>query len=279
MPDELPNVGEAVDKVTALIGGLPAGRPDDSPGERELAPNAPEGAEPQAEAGEPAGADELTPTTLAEKLGIKPDELFTTLKIPVDGGEPLTLEEFKDAGKGLRGLKAAQNELAEQRVSFENTAMLQRQTIQAAIGKIPPNLLTPEVIADVQAEHGAHVESERLALHNLRPDLRDPAKWNATRALLIDHLQPYGFLPIEIDSIIDHRLAKYVIDNAERQKRIAELESEGLEPAKRPLSAPAGSPAPVSKRVREKDAIAAGKAAVTDRDKAVEVAKLIGARK
>ena len=29
---------------------------------------------------------------------------------------------------------------------------------------------------------------ERTALHTIRPDLRDPAKWNATRELLVTHL-------------------------------------------------------------------------------------------
>ena len=113
-----------------------------------------------------AGADELTPTAVAEKLGIKPDKLFKELRIPIDDGEPLTLEEFKSAGKELRGLKAAQHELAEKKVTFENSVMLQKQTLEKTLAKIPPELLTAEMVSEVQAEHQDTINRERTALRS-----------------------------------------------------------------------------------------------------------------
>jgi hypothetical protein len=270
MPDETPNVGESVAQVANLLIGKPepessvAAAPSEAP-----SPLAPQ-ADPE------AGASELTPKAVAERLGISADKLFTEMRIPVDGGEPLTLEEFKAAGKDLRGLKAAQSELAEEKVTFENSVMLQRQTLEKTLAKIPPELLTAEMISEVRAEQTDTVNRERTALHTIRPDLKDPAKWNATRELLITHLAPYGFHTIEIDSIIDHRLAKYVIDNAEREQRIKALDADSLQPEK-PARLPKArsEPQPPSKRAPAETKV---KRATKRGDQVAQVAKLIGER-
>jgi hypothetical protein len=268
MADETPNVGESVAQVANLLIGKPESGGDPAPSEAPspLAPPA------DADSGEP----ELTPKVVAERLGIKPDELFTQMRIPVDGGEPLTLEDFKANGKELRGLKAAQNELAEEKVTFENSVMLQRQTLEKTLAKIPPELLTKEMISEVQAEHAEAVDRERIQLHTIRPDLKDPAKWNATRELLITHLAPYGFHVVEVDSIIDHRLAKYVIDNAEREARIKALDADSLQPEK-PSRLPRArsQPQPPSKRAPAETKVKRGS---PREDKIAKVAELIGAR-
>jgi len=253
MPEAESNVGEAVEQITSLLTGDPGGSPEpDPPSSREAAPtetDVPSALAPPASSD--AGADELTPTAVAEKLGIKPDKLFKDLRIPIDDGEPLTLEEFKGKGKELRGLKAAQHELAEEKVTFENSVMLQKQTLEKTLAKIPAELLTPEMVSEVQAEHRVTIDRERIALHTIRPDLKDPAKWNATRELLLTHLAPYGFKTIEVDAIIDHRLAKYVIDNAEREQRVQKLAAEGLLPEVPAGSRPSQKPAAPSKRAQQ----------------------------
>ncbi len=269
MPEEQANLGEAVEQVASLL----TGTPDSS------VAAAPTESEPEALTLADAGTEvtELTPKAIAESLGITPDKLFTEMLIPVDGGEPLTLEEFKADGQGLRGLKAAQHELAEEKVQFENSVMAQKQTLQAAIAKIPPDALTGEMIAEVQAEHQDTIKRERASLIQIRPDLKDPAVWNATRDLLIGHLQPYGFKPIEVDSIVDHRLAKYVIDNAEREKRLKELDADSLEVSKpQKLARPSPKPQPASKRATE---TTGDKPRKTDKrsEQIAAVAKLIGA--
>ncbi len=277
MPDEASNVGEAIEQVSSLLRGEPAGKPDEpTPSGLAAVPtDAPADPEPQADP--EAGAPELTPKAVAEKLGISPDELFTQMRIPVDGGEPLTLEEFKASGKGLRELTAAQNELAEEKVTFENSVMLQKQTLERAIAKIPPEALTGEMIAEVQAEHETTLKRERAALLTIRPALRDPAVWNATRDLLVAHLQPYGFREIEVDAIVDHRLAKYVIDNAEREERIRKIDADSLEPEiPTKLGRPSQKPRAPSKRATDEPA-AKRKGSVQD-DKVAKVAALIGAK-
>jgi len=276
MPEQAAqNQGEAVAQVADLLAGKPVEKPDS--GLAAAPSEAPSPTETQADP--EAGAPELTPKAIAETLGLKPSELFERMRIPVDGGDPLTLEEFKASGKELRGLKAAQDELAESKVTFENNVMLQRQTLKKAMERLSPDALTPELIAHVQEEQQQHITTERAALHNVRPDLRDPAKWDQTRELLVTHLKPYGFSAIEIDSISDHRLAKYVIDNAERMQRVEKLNADGIEVETPPkLQAPSKEPARASQRAKDKPAAKPGKPR-TLQDKASEVAELLGAKK
>ena len=278
MPESASNVGESIEQVANLLRGEPAGTPEpETPSSVAAAPttDVPSALAPPADP--EAGADELTPKAIAERLGITPDKLFTGMKIPVDGGEPLTLEEFKASGKGLRELTAAQHEFAEKKVAFENSVMTQKQTLEAAIAKIPAEALTGEMIAEVRAEHQDTIKRERAALITIRPDLKDPAKWNATRDLLVTHLQPYGFKEIEVDSIVDHRLAKYVIDNAEREKRLRELDADSLEVSKpQNLARPSAQPQPASKRAKETETKV--KRRTKRGDQVAQVAKLIGER-
>jgi hypothetical protein len=261
--------------VSDLLGGIAPADPGTEPEPTETPPSSGDAA-PIAPA-EPEGTPDLTPAVLAEKLGIKPSELFSMLKIPVDGGDAMTLEEFKDAGKELRAVRQTQDELAEAKVAHENSVMTQRQQLTAAIGKIPPELLTTDMVLEVQADQAKYVQTERAALIGIRPDLNEPGKWSATRDLLIAHLKPYGFHAIEIDRIIDHRLAKYVIDNAERGQRLAKLEQDGLTPVVKPKAArPTRAPRKPAKIEADNATVQRGKRATTNRDKAREVAKLLG---
>jgi len=273
MPDEQAlNTGEAVEQIGALL----AGRPE-STSDREVASSeAQTPSEPEGDEG--SGDPELNPTSLAETLGLKPEELFSRLKIPVDEGDPLTLEEFKDSGKELRGLKAAQTEFAEQKVAHENSVMLQRQILQRALAKVPPQFLTQDVISEVQQEQANYIDSERSKLLAVRPDLKAPEKWRSTQDALVEHLAPYGFMQVEIENLHDHRMRKYVIDNAERELRVKKLDADGIqvaEPAK--LQAPSKSPAkPVRSRAEGKKG-GDKRTARTNQDKAAEVAALLGA--
>lgn len=272
MPEaEAQNKPEAVEQVTALL------RPEAPSSGSEPEPKSTSTREsaPTEETEPDTGVSELTPSAIAEKLGIKPSELFAQLRIPVDDGESLSLEEFKDNGKGLRDVITARNEVAEEKVAFENQVMLQRQTLQAAIGKIPKDVLTPELIEGVQQEHKQYVSAERIALQQIRPDLKDPAKWGSVRDLLITHLKPYGFYAIEVDAIIDHRLAKYVIDNAEREQRIAQIDLDSKDITKQPLTGAAKSLKRTS--AAKKTETVTDTPARNFKEKAGKVADLLGA--
>ena len=242
------NAEPNIDQVAAVTDLITAGtsEPATAPGSGDASPNVDQDA-PGTQSGDDPGTDDLTPTKLAEMAGITPAALFKALKVPIDGGDPLSLEEFKAAGKQLRGVRDAQADLAEKRVAFENETMTQRQMLSGMLAKIPGDLLTDELVAGVQVEHQAYVEGERKSLFGIRPDLQDQAKWSGVRSMIIDHLAPYGFRDAEVDGIIDHRLAKYVIDNAERQIRVAELEK-SAEKGATPLAGHKPRPAATGKR-------------------------------
>ena len=257
-------VGEVETPTTPAVPGIGDGSPTPDQG----APGSPPGGDPETET--------LTPAVLAERLGMTPAELFRDFEIPVDGGEPLSLGDFKDAGKILRDVRDAKNDLAEKRVTFENETMQQRQTLQAAIGKIPPELLTPELIDTVQREHSLYVQGERDALLKVRPDLGDAAKWGKIRPMIEAHLAPYGFRASEIENIIDHRLAKYVIDNAEREVRTRELVKVAGK-QKIPLLRPSkAKPVAKSARVTRESAVKRGRRATGSQEKTAAVAALLG---
>jgi len=272
MPEpEAQNQGEAVAQVSALL----TGRSEDSPSGREAAPSdAQPPVEPEGDDG--SGEPELTPKSLAETLGLKTDELFSRLKIPVDDGEPLTLEEFKDAGKELRGLRTAQTEFAELKVAHENSVMTQRQILQRALAKVPPQYLTEDVIAEVQQEQANYINGERAKLLAVRPDLKAPEKWRSTQEALVAHLTPYGFMQVEIENLHDHRMRKYVIDNAERELRVKKLDADGIQVEETSkLQAPTRKPAQALRRAETPKAATGPE---TLQDKASKVAALLGAK-
>ena len=272
MANPEPNIDQ-VAAVTELIeGGSPKPAASLEAGTLPLTDDQP-AAGPQS--GDDPGTDDLTPTSLAKQLGITPQALFKSLKIPVDGGEPLTLEQFKDAGKQLRDVTDAQNDLAEKRVAFENETMTQRQALSGMLAKIPTDLLTDDLVAGVQMEHQQYVEGERAALFGIRPDLQDGAKWSQVRSMLIQHLAPYGFRDVEVDNIVDHRLAKYVIDNAERAIRIAELEKT-VEKGAQKLSGSKPKPAAVREVKQPRTNAPKIQNQGVMSEKVAEVAKLLG---
>ncbi len=144
--------------------------------------------------------------------------------------------------------------------------------------EIPEDLLTDDLVAEVQVERQRYIDTERHALLQVRPDLNDSAKWSGLRSMLVDHLAPYGFRDVEIDQIVDHRLAKYVIDNAEREKRVRELQ---IDPLKGTQALTGAKPQPVGgkKRATKKAGRRRGPkitGASPTRDKTAAVAQLIG---
>lgn len=231
--------------------------------------------EPQADPD--ADASELTPKILAERLGMTATELFRELRIPIEGGEPLTLEEVKAAGTQLREVADVQESLAQQRVEFENETMLQRKQLQELVGQLPQESLTADFVQQVQATHQNYVAEETQALLKVRPDLKDAAKFKSVRQLMVDFVKPYGFRAVEVDGIIDHRLAKLIIDMAEKDQRIRQLEADGALKPRADKRKSSVTPARQSRTRRNQQRAAAAKGG-TQADKVSAIAALLGDR-
>ena len=231
--------------------------------------------EPEPQASPDADAPELTPKSIAKQLGMTPTQLFRELRIPIEGGEPLTLEEVKAAGSQLREVNNVQETLEQQRVDFENETMLQRKQLQELVGQLPADALTADFVQNVQATHQNYVAEETQALLQVRPDLKDPAKFNSVRQLMVDFVKPYGFKPVEVDGIIDHRLAKLIIDMAERDQRIRQLEADGALKPWQDKRKGSRTPARQSRTRRNQQRAEAAKGG-TRQDKVAAVAALLG---
>jgi hypothetical protein len=277
-PAELPqDKADKVGRIADLLGGPDEPEGTEAQSEPTQAAQEPD-TEPEPQASEPADAEALTPQVLAERLGITPTELFRELRIPIEGGEPLTLEEIKRAGTKLRGVSEVTETLEQQRVDFENEVMTQRQQLQNLIGQLPQDSLSPEFVQNVTAIHSNYVATETQALLEVRPDLKDPDKFRAVRQLMIDFAAPYGFKAVEIDGIIDHRLAKFVIDMAEKDQRIRQLEKDAAHKPRADRKRQSRTPAPVSQTRRNRAAAARAKGG-TREDKVSAINALLGENK
>ncbi len=266
-----------VEQIADLLTGKepPAADADAEPKSQQAAQAPDPEAEPLADP--EADAPELTPKAIAEQLGMTPTQLFRELKIPIEGGEPLTLEEVKKAGSRLREVSDVQESLEQQRVDFENEAMLQRQQMQELIGRLPPESLTTDFVAGVLQQHQTYVATETAALLEVRPDLKDAVKFKATRQLMVDFVKPYGFKAVEIDGIIDHRLAKFVIDMAEKDQRIRQLEKAGAHKPRADKRKSSTQPAKISRTRRTQQRADAAKGG-TMQDKVAAVSALLQER-
>lgn len=266
-----------VEQIADLLTGQEPTKADasDEPKSQQAAQTPDTQDEPQADT--EADAPELTPKAIAEQLGMTATQLYRELRIPIEGGEPLTLEEVKKAGTRLREVSDVQESLEQQRVDFENQQMTQRQQMQSLIGKLPQESLTTDFVAGVLQEHQSYVAVETAALLEVRPDLKDAVKFKATRQLMIDFVAPYGFKPVEIDGIIDHRLAKFVIDMAEKDQRIRQLEKAGAHKPKADKRKSSTQPARQSRTRRNTQRAERAKGG-TMQDKVAAVSALLGER-
>jgi len=272
LPEDRQNKVEAVASLLSGQEPEPQGTEVEPP-DQQVAQDLPP--EPEPQAGPEADAPELTPKAIAKRLGMTPTQFFRDLRIPVEGGEPLTLEEVKAAGSQLREVNDVQETLEQQRVDFENETMLQRKQLQELVGQLPADTLTPEFVQSVAATHSNYVAEETQALLQVRPDLKDPAKFNSVRQLMVDFVKPYGFKAVEVDGIIDHRLAKLIIDMAEKDQRIRQLEADGAHVPKADKRKGSRTPARQSRTRRNQQRADAAKGG-TRQDKVSAVAALLG---
>lgn len=274
LPEDRQNKVEAVASLLTGQEPEPQGTEDRQDGQQ-AAQDLTQEPEPQADSD--ADAPELTPKAIAERLGMTPTQFFRELRIPVEGGEPLTLEEVKAAGSQLREVNNVQETLEQQRVDFENETMLQRKQLQELVGQLPQESLTQEFVQQVQATHQSYVAEETQALLQVRPDLKDPAKFNSVRQLMVDFVKPYGFKAVEVDGIIDHRLAKLIIDMAEKDQRIRQLEADGAIQPKPDKRKGSRTPARQSRTRRNQQKVDAARGG-TRQDKVAAVSALLGER-
>jgi organic radical activating enzyme len=172
-------------------------------------------------AGEPEKAQEPTPDTVQEqepekaeepvKVAEKPDTLDYSIKVPITGGEPVTLGELKDA---YQSTQAATLELVER----ENKVMSQLEKAQTLLSYISE--LPPHIVEAAKAEVTQDYESQMTKLGNILPDVKTAEGTRQVRAALYTLGEEYGIPNRVVDGIKDALTIKMMYDYARLKQSV-----------------------------------------------------------
>lgn len=225
-PEQDPTHGNVLDDIDALLSGSP-GEPDENGFMQEDETEQPEKAqvpEPDREEEEPEEAAQEA-TEEAQQPDIDYD-----LEIPMpDGREAMTLGQMKDKVNELERTES-------QMIERENALLRERQEldkVMAAVGEIPP-----ELRQQADAMNQQHLQQERGKMLEAIPEWSDRETFERDRTAIAEVGHKYGFSDIEIGTIADHRVIKFMRDYS----RMAAAEQQAQETAKQVhrASKPAG---------------------------------------
>ena len=209
------------ESAAILTGQAPEPEADESPEPVEEMDDGPSASEKPDEV---VSADEqdqpLTVTALAEKLGIKPEALYKSLQIDIDG-TMVTLSDLKHKGQDL--FKADElRELAEShKTDSENEILRARREIAIARERYQP---TAEEIQAADVDFAAYVQVENEAAVRAIPEWKDPVQQKAGLDAIAELLHHYAFSPDETKTLVDHRYLKLMHDFASIRTRLKSAE-------------------------------------------------------
>ena len=176
----------------------------------------------------------MTVKTLAEKLEMRPQDVYQQLTIDVGAGKTLTLSEIKDAGAKLHKAQTILADAETHRQDAENT-LLRRQH---AISQRPP---TEAEQANADASWKTYVGAENAKTLAVISAWKNPHQQRADLTAMSELLGHYNFSPAEISRYADHRMVKQLYDHMTLRARLsAATESEVTK-----------TPAPVGKAKRK----------------------------
>lgn len=146
----------------------------------------------------------LSVTDLAEKLGIDPKEIYGLRFKYGETGESLTLGELKDLGGLSTQLQEDSESIVQERDDILLDRMRSRSELNSILAMMPE--VSPEMMSEAKRQHTATVARERDSLLEILPEWADSAKENLAREAIAKNLADYGFNPLELTSILDHRM-------------------------------------------------------------------------
>jgi hypothetical protein len=184
-----------------------------------LAPTKPEKAA-AAEGESPENTAPKTLNDLAEKLGVKVEDLFAITFPAAGNGESHTLGELKDMLAKQSDFTARSLEFEETRVQSENELLRAKQDLQAIVGLLPKDAIKPALLERVRVEHERYREVEGQRVLSAIPSWKDEQARATDRAGMAKHLSAYGYGEQHLDAIVDHRMLKYIRDNWQREARV-----------------------------------------------------------
>ena len=158
-------------------------------------------------------AETLTVKALAEKLELRPQDLYKQLMIDVGSGDPISLSELKDAGAKLHKADKILTEAETHRQDAENELLRHRQ----AVSEMP---VTDEQLADSDKRWDEYVRVENASSLKIISAWKEPTQQRADLTEMSELMTGYGFRPAEIARMADHRFVKAFYDLMTHERRV-----------------------------------------------------------
>jgi hypothetical protein len=142
----------------------------------------------------------------------------------------------------LVSVKTKVSETDRARDDFFREQMVARQELDAMTAMFPAEMQTDEFRAQARQRIKTHETQETVKLLRIVPEWSDPQQASDDRRMITKHAAKYGFQAAEIGMISDHRMLKYLLDNAR-----SELSLESV----KVVETPSKAMAPTSKAGRK----------------------------
>lgn len=180
---------------------------------------APETAQPGSPAEKQKTGKPKTLAELAERLQLKPEDLYA-VEVPMSDGKAVKLGALKDTAAKQDAFTVRELEFEESRVRRESDYVRSLGELRELVASLPPSAVKPEVLEAVRRKHDANVRMERARTLEIIPEWADEAKRTEELAGMVEHLAGYGFPSNFLESLVDHRAIRYVRENYLREKRL-----------------------------------------------------------
>ncbi len=223
--DTLSNVTEALLKGQGFE--LSNDQPDEDPPEDQETPAETPGEHhedpPQEDPTDDPAPDEDQPLPgtvkqLAERLGVKPGDIYKALKIDLDGVE-VSLGEFKDRAKELHRVDVLLAEAESHRTASQNETLRQSRALSIAMARLG-RALTPGEVAQADEQHNEYLKGENQKTLNVISEWSDATVQSSELKAIGKLLIEYGLSPAEIQGVADHRQIKILNDFARLRSRM-----------------------------------------------------------
>ena len=155
----------------------------------------------------------MTVKQLAEKLDVRPQDVYQQLMIDVGSGERLSLSELKDAGAKLHKAETILADAETHRLGAENELLRK----QHAVSLREP---TEAEQADADAHWQDYLGKENARTLAVISAWKDPHQQRADLAAMSELLGSYGVSAAEISRYADHRMVKQLYDHMTLKARL-----------------------------------------------------------
>ncbi len=158
---------------------------------------------------------------LAEKLGVKPAELYKTV-VSIGDDKTATLGELKDSYQDAAKLDKSRNELDERRVAFDTEVAAKTQEMAAAVGVIGVDNLNPGQQQAVYDWMAAVKQRESALMLKTTPEWSDPLVVESDKKHMLEAFSKFGISEADMQMVTDHKWMRAIRYYALRDAKAAD---------------------------------------------------------